>query len=72
MGGVGGVGSRVFDVSANGQMLLKDFDILAEGGTEPLVKTFEVQGSATGRLELSFMPQSNYALIDAIEVLPDN
>ena len=66
----GGPGSRVFDVACNGVLLLKDFDILAEGGTEPVVKTFpDVQASATGRIELSFMPVVNYPVLDAIEVL---
>src|SRR5262249_36369404 len=33
-------GSRVFDVSCNGTMLLKRFDIYREAATGPLVKTF--------------------------------
>ena len=70
--GNGGPGSRIFDVAANGQLLLKDFDLLAQPGTEPLVKTFHVQASAGGRIELAFMPQSNYALVNAIEVLPED
>lgn len=71
-GGKGGTGSRVFDVSANGQLLLKDFDILAEHGTEPVVKTFSVEAGSDGRIELSFLPQTNYALVNAIEVLPED
>jgi hypothetical protein len=39
-GGIGGVGSRVFDVSCNGSMLLRGFDIFREAGSEPLVKSF--------------------------------
>ena len=31
-GGAGGPGSRVFDVACNGEMLVKNFDILAAGG----------------------------------------
>jgi hypothetical protein len=66
----GGPGSRVFDVACNGTLLLKNFDILAEGGSQPVVKTFDnVQASASGRIELSFMPVVNYPVVNAIEVL---
>ncbi len=66
----GGPGSRVFDVACNGVLLMKNFDILAEGGSQPVVKTFEnVQASASGRIELYFMPVVNYPIINAIEVV---
>ena len=72
-GGIGGAGSRVFDVACNGNMLLKDFDILREGGSAPVVKTFEgIQASADGRIELSFLPVVNYAVVNAIEVIPED
>ena len=72
-GGMGGPGSRVFDVASNGEMLLKNFDILAEGGSSPVIKTFDnIQATAGGRIELSFMPVVNYAIVNAIEVLPEN
>jgi hypothetical protein len=62
----------VFDVTCNGEVLLKNFDILAEGGSAPVVKTIDnVQGNAGGRIELSFMPVVNYAVVSAIEVLPE-
>jgi hypothetical protein len=71
-GGIGGPGSRIFDVACNGVLLLKNFDILAEGNAEPIVKTFDnVQASASGRIELYFMPVVNYAVVNAIEVLPE-
>jgi hypothetical protein len=71
-GGIGGTGSRVFDVACNGVLLLKNFDILAEGNSKPIVKTFEnVQASASGRIELYFMPIVNYSVVNAIEVLPE-
>jgi hypothetical protein len=71
-GGIGGPGSRVFDVACNGVLLLKNFDILAEGNSKPIVKTFEnVQASASGRIELYFMPIVNYSVVNAIEVLPE-
>jgi hypothetical protein len=72
-GGAGGPGSRVFDVACNGEMLLKNFDILATSGSAPVVKTFDnIQASAGGRIELSFMPVVNYAVVNAIEVLPQD
>jgi hypothetical protein len=71
-GGIGGPGSRVFDVACNGVLLIRNFDILAEGNSKPIVKTFEnVQASAGGRIELYFMPVVNYPEVNAIEVLPE-
>jgi len=68
----GGPGSRVFNVACNGVMLMKNFDILAEAGSQPIVKTFaHIQGSAGGRIELSFTPEVNYAIVSAIEVVPE-
>jgi hypothetical protein len=70
--GNGGPGSRVFDVSCNGKMILENFDILAEGGTNPVVKTFDnIPASAQGKIELSFIPVVNYPLVNAIEILPE-
>ncbi len=70
--GIGGPGSRVFDVWCNGAVLLKDFDILSEGGSGPVVKTFDdIQATAQGKIELIFSPVVNYPLINAIEVLPE-
>jgi hypothetical protein len=72
-GGIGGPGSRVFDVACNGAILMKNFDILAESGSAPVVKTFDnIQATAGGRIELSFMPVVNYAVVNAIEVLPED
>ena len=70
--GIGGPGSRVFDVWCNGVAVLKDFDILNESGSGPIVKTFDnVQATAQGKIELNFSPVINYPLINAIEVLPE-
>ena len=70
--GIGGPGSRVFDVWCNGVVLLKDFDIFDEAGSGPVVKTFDnVQATALGKIELIFSPVINYPLINAIEVLPE-
>ena len=71
-GGIGGVGSRVFDVSCNGSMLLKGFDIFREAGSEPLVKSFQhIEPTPQGKLEIYFTPDSNYPSISAIEVIPE-
>jgi hypothetical protein len=70
--GIGGPGSRVFDVWCNGVALLKDFDILKQAGSGPVVKTFDsVQATAQGKIEIIFSPVINYPLINAIEVLPE-
>src|ERR1035437_4071149 len=70
--GIGGPGSRVFEVWCNGAALLKDFDILNEAGSNPVVRTFEnIQATAQGKIELIFSPVANYPLINAIEVLPE-
>ena len=69
---VGGVGSRVFDVYCNGTTLLKNFDILKETAgiaNRPVVKVFHhVQASPQGKLNLTFVPINNYALLTALEV----
>jgi hypothetical protein len=71
-GGIGGVGSRVFDVSCNGSMVLRGFDIFREAGSEPLVKSFpHIEPTPQGKIEIYFMPAVNYPSISAIEVLPE-
>jgi len=70
-GGAGGPGSRVFNVVCNGQMLMKDFDILAVAGASPAVRTFNnLEATADGRIDLSFLPVVNYAVVSAIEMVP--
>jgi hypothetical protein len=71
-GGFGGVGSRVFDISCNGSMLLKNFDIFREAGNGPLTKSFaHIEPTAQGKIELYFIPGVNYPSISAIEVIPE-
>ena len=71
-GGIGGVGSRVFDVSCNGSMLLKGFDIFREAGSGPLVKSFQhIEPTPQGKIEIYFTPDINYPSISAIEVVPE-
>jgi hypothetical protein len=71
-GSVGGVGSRVFDVSCDGRMLLQGFDIFREAGSSPLVKTFtHIEATPQGKLECYFTPAANYPSLSAIEVLSE-
>jgi hypothetical protein len=71
-GSIGGVGSRVFDVSCNGSMLLKGFDIFREAGSAPLVKTFQhIEPTPQGKIEIYFTPAVNYPSISAIEIIPE-
>jgi len=66
------VGSRVFDISCNGSMLLKNFDIFREAGNGPLVKSFaHIEPTAQGKIELYFIPGVNYPSISAIEIIPE-
>jgi len=69
--GVGGAGSRRFDVYANGVALLRNFDIYAEAGGEgrPVDKVFRrLKPTAQGKLVLTFVPVVGMACVNAIEV----
>ena len=68
----GGVGSRVFDVWCNGTVILKNFDIFKEAGSEPLTKTISfVEPTGQDKIEIYFQPRVSYPLVDAIEVIPE-
>jgi hypothetical protein len=70
--GPGGVASRIFDVSCNGTVLLKDFDILKDHPDGIATPTFHhLKPTAQGLLELNFTPVVNYPTINAIEVVPE-
>jgi len=72
--GGGGEGSRTMTVTANGQPLLHDFDVLADAGGERTaeVKVFhDISPAADGQLHLAFSAaQSGSAMLSAIEILP--
>jgi Malectin domain len=71
-GSIGGAGSRVFDVWCNGSVLLKSFDIYREAGSGPLIKTFNhIEPTPQDKIELYFLPRTNYPSVSAIEVLPE-
>jgi hypothetical protein len=70
----GGVGSRIFNVYFGGRTLLKNFDIVKDvgGPGRALDKTFTgLEPDAQGKLVLSFVPVTDYACVNAIEVLPE-
>ena len=64
-------GKRVFDVSAEDQLILDDFDIISEAGGKDIAleRTFTV-GVNDGTLELNFLAEVNNAKISAIEIKP--
>jgi regulation of enolase protein 1 (concanavalin A-like superfamily) len=64
------VGGRVFDVAAEGQVVLDDVDLFSEIGRDVLVtKTLENVEVADGVLNLDFSASASKAPIMAIEVL---
>ncbi|MGJ5817217.1 malectin domain-containing carbohydrate-binding protein [Paludibaculum fermentans] len=72
--GVGGPGSRVFDVYCNGVALLRNFDIMKEAGGEgrPLDRTFPgIRPTAQGKIVLTFVPVEGMACVNGIEVLEE-
>ncbi len=72
--GVGGLGSRLFDVYCNGVALLRSFDIFKEAGGEgrPIDRTFPgIRPNAQGKIVLSFVPIAGMACVNAIEVTED-
>ncbi len=65
-----GVGRRIFDIFCNGVALTRRLDIVKEAGpARALMKTYhDLQPNAQGKLILSFVPDVNYATVNAIEV----
>ncbi len=72
--GKGGVGSRVFNVYCSGLGILKQFDIFKEAGENRAVeKVFHgITPNAQGRIDLMFEPVVNYAIVQAIELTPED
>ena len=70
----GGAGSRIFHVFCNGEAMLKNLDVFKEAGGSgrALEKTFTgVAPNEQGYILLDFKPVVNYAMIYAIEVIPE-
>ena len=72
--GGGGEGSRMMTVTANGQPLLRDFDVLADSGGDRTaeVKVFpDISPAEDGQLHLVFSSaKGGNAMLSAIEILP--
>lgn len=69
-----GAGNRIFRVMCNGSTLLDNFDIYKEAGSFHLLKKtfYHLKPTAQGKLDLTFEPISNYAVVSAIEVLDES
>ncbi len=66
------VGSRRFNVFANGVALLRNFDIAAEAGgiNRGIERVFEdLEPNAQGKIVLEFVPVENYACVNAIQLV---
>jgi hypothetical protein len=47
-------------------------DFLRGAASSPVVKTFDnIESTAQGKIELSFIPVVNYPMVKAIEVVPE-
>ena len=65
----GAAGQRVFDVKAEGKVVLDNFDIFRAAGGKNIAhdKTFTVEVT-DGRLDLDFVSLVNHAQVNAIAV----
>ena len=68
----GGETTRIFDVYANGQRILPNFDVIGEvGATTADVRAFkDIVPAADGKLHLKFEAVTNAAFVNAIEITP--
>jgi len=65
-------GRRIFDVACNGKTLLKDFDVFAESGRTPIIKTFHhIEPNGLGKIDLEFLPVEDYAIVNGIEIIEE-
>ncbi len=68
----GGEGSRLFDVLVNGKPVLREFDVIGEGGPSAAdIKVFkDISPASDGMLHLAFDPRNNSPFLNAIEIAP--
>lgn len=68
----GGENTRTFNVMLNGEVLLQDFDIIADAGPNMAdVRVFkDVRPASDGYLHLGFVKNLGAPLINAIEIIP--
>jgi hypothetical protein len=71
--GKGGLGSRIFNVFSGGTTLLRNFEILKEGGERKAVeKVFHgLSPNAQGRIDVTFEPVVQYPSVNALELVPE-
>ena len=71
--GKGGPGSRIFNVYCSGLALLRNFEIFKEAGENRAIeKVFHgIVPNAQGRIDVTFEPVLEYALVQGIEILPE-
>jgi hypothetical protein len=69
----GGEGSRLFEVRANGQNLLRNFDVISDAGGDFTsdIKVFkDIEPASDGLLHLDFVAVRDRPFVNAIEILP--
>jgi hypothetical protein len=68
----GGENTRVFTVALNGEVILREFDIIADAGSNTAdVRVFkDVSPSSDGYLHLGFAKNLGEPLLNAIEIVP--
>ena len=64
--------SRVFDVFCNGKAIVRHLNVLDQAGdNRPLVRKISgLEPNAQGKLVFEFVPINHYAMVTAIEVIP--
>lgn len=69
-----GEGSRIFQIRANGQVILDNFDIVEDSGlASTSVRAFkDIAAAQDGMLHLQFISQHERPLVSAIELLPSS
>lgn len=75
MPGGGGAGSRVFDILCNGVLLRRNFDIFREAGGSGKAVSLSFHGiepNHRGKIVLALDPVTNYALVNAIEIVDES
>ncbi len=66
-------GARIFDIYCNGAPLIENFDLLgaAGGACKPYQLTFDdIRPNTRGYINLEFKPVQNYAMLNALELIP--
>jgi Malectin domain len=65
-------GSRIFNVTINGQQVLTNFDILATAGAEykAVVEQFTTTADSSGKVTIVFSTVKDNAQVNGVEILP--